>query len=260
MTSEAAHNNSNGLTCLFRPWVDLVSAYATIGDVVTHLNKTREGALTSFQDIFKKAEGLLQEIGSSHDTIPVSRVCKRQTQRANLPFQTAEKYYRRSVCVPFLDHVLTELQTRFGNDTIPVGFKIKNLLSSADGDVAAVLEAAKVYEADIETLSLVKAEAERWYSTTMKFESIGDALAHAQTRMYPNPAKLLRVLITLPVSNAEAERSFLTLKRLKTYLRNTMGQDHLNGLALLGVHNEINIEIDSVINVFAQKNRRLMFV
>ena len=55
--------------------------------------------------------------------------------------------------------MLTELQSRFGDDTIPVGFNIRHLLSGADGDVASVLEAAKEYEADIEALSLVKAEA-----------------------------------------------------------------------------------------------------
>ena len=71
--------------------------------------------------------------------------------------------------------------------------------------------------------------------------------------MYPNLARLLKILITFPVSNAEAERSFSSLKRLKTYLRNTMSQERLNGLALLGVHNETEVKIDSIINVFAKK-------
>lgn len=75
--------------------------------------------------------------------------------------------------------------------------------------------------------------------------------------MYPNLAKLLQVLITLPVSNAEAERSFSVLKRLKTYLRNTMGQKRLNGLALLAVHNEIETEIDSVIKMFCKKKQEV---
>lgn len=75
--------------------------------------------------------------------------------------------------------------------------------------------------------------------------------------MYPNLAKLLQVLITLPVSNAEAERLFSVLKRLKTYLRNTMGQKRLNGLALLAVHNEIETEIDSVIKMFCKKKQEV---
>lgn len=145
--------------------------------MVTYLKKAREEALTSFHDVFKKAEELLQEIGSSHETIPVSRVCGCQTQRASVPFQTAEEYYRRAVYIPFLDQVVTELQCRFGDDTIPVGFNIRHLIG-ADEDIAALEEAAKIYKADIEALSFVKAEAERWFSSAAKFDSIGDALAH----------------------------------------------------------------------------------
>ena len=36
--------------------------------------------------------------------------------------------------------------------------------------------------------------------------------------------KLLETLITIPMCSTEAERTFSSLKRIKTYLRNTMGQ------------------------------------
>ena len=36
---------------------------------------------------------------------------------------------------------------------------------------------------------------------------------------------LLRICCTLPVGSADAERSFSCLRRLKTYLRNRMGED-----------------------------------
>ena len=81
----------------------------------------------------------------------------------------------------------------------------------------------------------------------------------ADARMYPNIANLLTIILTLPVTNAEAERSFSALKRLKTYLRNTISEDRLNGLALLTVHNERHVSVDHVINRFAIDNRRLLF-
>ena len=37
--------------------------------------------------------------------------------------------------------------------------------------------------------------------------------------------KLLKILITTPMSSIEAERCFSRLKRIKTVIRNTMGQD-----------------------------------
>jgi len=42
--------------------------------------------------------------------------------------------------------------------------------------------------------------------------------------IYPNIFKLLQILATLPVSTSSAERSFSTMKRIKTYLRNTISE------------------------------------
>lgn len=111
---------------------------------------------------------------------------------------------------------------------------------------------------DVESLTLVKAEAERWVLSAPVFQTVKEAQAHAKTNMFPNIAVLLKTLLTLPVSNAEAERSFSALKRLKTYLRSTVGQERLNGLALLGVHNYIPIPVERVISKFCEKNRRLL--
>ena len=40
-------------------------------------------------------------------------------------------------------------------------------------------------------------------------------------------------LLTMPTSTATAERSFNVLKRAKTYILSTMGQERLSALALL---------------------------
>jgi len=49
---------------------------------------------------------------------------------------------------------------------------------------------------------------------------------------------LLRLYLTIPLSNATAERSFSALRRLKTYLRSSMSQQRLNHLMILHVHPE----------------------
>jgi hypothetical protein len=48
----------------------------------------------------------------------------------------------------------------------------------------------------------------------------------------------------LPVSIATPERSFSCLKRIKTYLRNTTGQERLNGIASMNIHKDINVSVD----------------
>ncbi|XP_008186775.1 uncharacterized protein LOC103310386 [Acyrthosiphon pisum] len=81
--------------------------------------------------------------------------------------------------------------------------------------------------------------------------------------MFPIISSLLRILSTLPVSTATAERSFSTLKRVKTWLRTTISQERLNDLCLLNVHRDLNMydKNEIIINNFASKNkRRLDFV
>ena len=50
---------------------------------------------------------------------------------------------------------------------------------------------------------------------------------------FPNAYIAYRIMLTIPVSVASTERSFSKLKLIKSYLRLTMSQQRLNGLALL---------------------------
>jgi len=61
----------------------------------------------------------------------------------------------------------------------------------------------------------------------------------------------------LPVTTTTNEKSFSTLRRLKTYLRSIMGGDRLNGLASLNIHRDINVDINQVLNEFFSTPRRV---
>ena len=50
--------------------------------------------------------------------------------------------------------------------------------------------------------------------------------------MFSEVNTLLRVYLTVPMTSATAERSFSSLRRLKTYLRSTMSQKRLNHILL----------------------------
>ncbi|XP_060853323.1 52 kDa repressor of the inhibitor of the protein kinase-like [Rhopalosiphum padi] len=78
--------------------------------------------------------------------------------------------------------------------------------------------------------------------------------------MYPNIYKLLQILATLPVSTASSERSFLSLKRIKTYLRNTMSEKRLNGLAILSIHRSISVDAKEVLDELSTDKRRVDFI
>ena len=77
--------------------------------------------------------------------------------------------------------------------------------------------------------------------------------------------KLLKIMVTIPMSTSEAERCFSTLKRIKTFLRNTMTQDRLSALAMLSIEKQLVRKMQDfnqrVIDKFAaQKNRRMDFI
>ena len=56
--------------------------------------------------------------------------------------------------------------------------------------------------------------------------------------------KVLMLVLVMPVTNSPSERSFSTLRRIKTYLRSTMRQDRLNDLMILHVHKDKTDEMN----------------
>ncbi|KAF0769510.1 Uncharacterized protein FWK35_00001654, partial [Aphis craccivora] len=82
-------------------------------------------------------------------------------------------------------------------------------------------------------------------------------LNNCNENYYPNVYKLLKIVATLPITTATAERSFSTLRRLKTYLRNTMIENRLNGLAHLNIHRTIEVNPVEVLNELAKRKRKI---
>ena len=66
----------------------------------------------------------------------------------------------------------------------------------------------------------------------------------------------------MPATNAASERSFSTLKRVKTYLRSTMGQGRLNHLMTLNIYKDEvqNLDLKIVANEYVRGNDHRMRV
>ena len=73
--------------------------------------------------------------------------------------------------------------------------------------------------------------------------------------LFPNCCVALRTYCTLPVTVAQAERSFSVLKRIKNYLRSTMCPMQLTSLGTLAVESELakQANFDVIIEYFANK-------
>ena len=81
--------------------------------------------------------------------------------------------------------------------------------------------------------------------------------------MFPHVESLVRLLLVNPASSASAERSFSSLRRLKTYLRSTIGQARLNHVAISHIHKTTldEIEVEELMKQFVmhKDNRVAIF-
>ncbi|KAK2154514.1 hypothetical protein LSH36_266g00001 [Paralvinella palmiformis] len=69
---------------------------------------------------------------------------------------------------------------------------------------------------------------------------------------------LMQLLCTVGLTTCEWERNITVLRKLEPYMRTTMAQERINGLALMHVHYGLDIDIQWVIDEFARRNPRRM--
>ena len=68
----------------------------------------------------------------------------------------------------------------------------------------------------------------------------------------------LHIVLTVPVTNCEGERSFSALSRVKNKLRSSLGQAKLSALAMLSIESELvgSIDFTEVIDAFSRRKAR----
>ena len=136
------------------------------------------------------------------------------------------------------------------------------LLVSREGN--PVQAAFQYYANDLPSPQLSDVDLFRWRRKWLNADQDHLPSSAAQTEecsheFFRNVHKLLCILCTLPITSAECERSFSTLRRLKTYLRATMTSERESGLALMNIHYGRQIDIRATIDLFARKHpRRLL--
>ena len=90
------------------------------------------------------------------------------------------------------------------------------------------------------------------FSDTSNPITLADCLDYLQslsdgTRSYfSEVCQVAKILLVMPATNAFSERCFSAMRRIKSYLRNTMGQERLNHLMLLHLHKEKLDKLDLV--------------
>ena len=91
--------------------MDVITAYSDIHTVKKILLDMRRDPEKEFKPVFESMLAMA-EIGGSVG-MPIPRRCGRQTARSNVEASTPEEYWRRTIFVPFLDHLIQEFEERF---------------------------------------------------------------------------------------------------------------------------------------------------
>ena len=167
-----------------------------------------------------------------------------------------------------------ELNTRFdkvnlslakGFVVIPTIMTVRVKQSGVGSWKAEFKEFLSAYESDLPNPRIVEAEMDTWETCWRRYVGVFPdrissvlMLCKEMELTFPNIYCSLKILGTIPVTTCECERSISSLRRLKTYLRSTMGEERLNGLAALYVHNNIAVDLEKVIDNFARKHSRRM--
>ena len=240
---------------------DLAECCNYVQCVLQVFSDMRQDSRSSFEVLFKTAQEMIAAVNGEEIVVP--RKVARQTCRENTPAGDAAEHYRLTLFLPFLDFLVSELETRFKTHA-DILSSLQLILPNRCTDVKPeqFKNCIQFYDSTLPSPSTVKSELVTWQkkwqmvSKEQRPHSAIDSFVACNGEFFPNVKVLLSILTTLPVSTATAERSFSTLKRIKTYLRNSMGDSRLSGLALLSIHREIEVDPAEVLDRFAKAPRR----
>ncbi|CAK9833707.1 hypothetical protein ANTRET_LOCUS10349 [Anthophora retusa] len=75
---------------------------------------------------------------------------------------------------------------------------------------------------------------------------------------FSNVATVLRIFLSIATTNCSGERSFSILKRVKNYLRSSLGQSKLNDLSILFIESDLfnNLNTCDIIDQFAKEKAK----
>lgn len=258
---------------------DIAAAMELIASVKSYFNEIRsdKGFEEMLVDAREVAESLEVEPSfPSEQQVRPRRVKRQFDDEVRDEAVVDPKVNFRSKCYFYiLDTTIASLEERFSqlsthNDTFGFLYKLKRedintlmtkcadlQISLTDGEHRDV-EGHQMYQELLVLKTVLPDDCGDKPKDILKFIS-----SHSLSENFPNVCVALRILLSLPVSVASGERSFSKLKLIKNYLRSTMSQERLVGLALMSIEYDVlqRLDLSNIIRDFAEKKaRKVAFV
>lgn len=175
--------------------------------------------------------------------------------------KTVEAFYRVQY-FNAIDTVISTIKERFDQPDYQIYVNLeKTLVNGAMGkDIDETMSFLEKHYTKNFDFPQLKIQLE---SLSVSFQTVPDSsitevvshlkkLSYGQRILLNQVFKLAQYCLVMPASNATSERAFSSMRRIKTYLRNTMTQNRLNHTMCLSIHKEKLevLDLKSVINEF----------
>ncbi|XP_058185556.1 uncharacterized protein LOC131302772 [Rhododendron vialii] len=239
--------------------MDIEDAITRIKELILFFEELREDG---FEDLMKEAKELAHDVGFE-PVFAKKRVVQRKKQFDEDVVddahgsQSPEERFRTSYFLLIIDQALASLNDRFKQfelyDSI-FGFlfnaKFKSVSEDQLMEHCTKLESFLEYKqrGDIYGKELFQELRHLKIILPREVTKSIDILDFIKSYWKDGGFQMVwvayRILLTIPVTVASAERSFSKLKLIKTYLRTTMAQERLSGLAMISIENEYLDKLD----------------
>ncbi len=179
---------------------------------------------------------------------------------------TVESHYRQ-IYFEVIDHAVSAIKSRFDQPGYKMFQQLQDLLikTVSGKDASSELTSVSSFYGDDISLDRLSVQLTSLASQMNEQQlNLRDIVAYlkgfsaAERVIFSEVVTLVRILLVNPATNAISERSFSAMRRLKTYLRSTMGQRRLNATMLLHVHKDKtdSLSVVELANAFANTEHR----
>lgn len=175
-------------------------------------------------------------------------------------------HFHTSFFYPVIDEMLKELDRRFSKTNCDLMNIIQALNPKSDAFLkeTALLSFARLYDSDINDLGhelhQFRRISERKIKTGMQTPSNTVELVQfiePYKDVFFELFRLCKIAVAIPVSSASCERSFSTLKRVKTCLRSTISDERLSNLGVLSIESKRAkaLNMEDFVDRFAKQHK-----
>ena len=236
----------------------------SVDEVIGNIKSARKNIDVDFQVWYKEMLDLSWKLGIVE---AVPRKTSIQKKRSNIPSSTPIDHYKKSVAIPLLDSLIIQMQDRFSGEDCHTRHLLYLVPSTIVNNSQELSEAAKgmlFWENDLPFPKSLGNELRRWQTMWQSAEkelpnNLLLALGACDEDTFPNIHRLLLIACTLPISSAEAERSFSLMKRIKTCTRSTMSEERFSDLAVIAMHYPERFQVDEICEAFVKAHPRRLF-